>query len=192
MLFEALNEIRRKLDNHVFSITGETNKVVLDDIARLGKSQEGGGDVDGEERNTSIIITLANIEEENTLKNNYPIREQGGVLIGSKPVLFLNLYLLIAANFNHYDEALKHIRYVLGFFQANQSLTFSLPNIAEPCTLTFNLHNISLENLNNLWVVMGGQYRPSLLYKTKLIIVQESSEDGKYPILEINSNENLS
>ncbi|MFN0037157.1 MAG: DUF4255 domain-containing protein [Saprospiraceae bacterium] len=196
MLLEVLNAIKDKLNNHIAPLVGknpEQDKVVkLEDVARLAKGPEGSNDVEGEEANASIFITLANIEEENALKNNYPMKEQGGVLIASKPVLFLNLYLLIAANFNRYDEALKHISFVLGFFQANKTMTVALPNFPDPCTLTFNLHNISFEHLNNLWVVMGGQYRPSVLYKTKLLLVQESVEDGKYPILEINSNETLS
>jgi hypothetical protein len=192
MLLEALKAIKEKLNDYVFALTKEENKVVLDDVARLGKGQGGGGNVEVEESSASILITLANIEEENALKNNYPMREQSGVLIASKPALFLNLYLLITANFSDYEEALKHIGHVLGFFQANKTMTVSLPNFPEPCTLTFNLHNISFEHLNNLWVVMGGQYRPSVLYKTKLFLVQESSEDGKHPILEINSNETLS
>lgn len=189
MLYEALDVIREKLNNHITAITQSIENVQLGDVARLGNGQTGGGET--ELQNNSVIISLANIEEEHALKNNYPVRELGGAYIASKPVLYLNVYLLITANFSDYEEALKHIGHVLGFFQANKTSNLTVPRVAGTITLTFNLHNISLENLNNLWVVMGGQYRPSVLYKTKLFVVQESPGDSQYPILDIQSNEKL-
>jgi Pvc16 N-terminal domain len=187
---DALEQIRDKLNEYFRSINGVDGKAVIKDVARI---EQASGEVGGEDTINKVFITLANIEEENTLKNNYPLREQGSVFISDKPALFLNLYILLSAHFEKYEEeSLKYIGYTLGFFQSHQTLKFKLKEQSGFCTLTFNLHNISLENLNNLWVVMGGKYMPSVLYKVKLIMIQESMGDGARAVLEINSNENLS
>jgi hypothetical protein len=121
----------------------------------------------------NIVLTLVNIEEETALKNNYPIQQEETAFISQKPTLYLNLYLLFSANFKSYEEALKHIGYVLQYFQMNNKISYT-DDSGNTYNLLFTLHNIGFENMNNLWVVLGNQYIPSVLYKVRLIFIQEA------------------
>lgn len=169
-----------KLNGYVSLKSG--GEVIWGDIAQHENQSDGGEGLD-----KKIVITLVNLEEENILKNNYPIRIQNNVAVKEKPVLFLNLYLLFTAKHSLYDEALKHLGTVISFFQANSRLTIdALENVEVVCTL----HNIGFENLNNLWTVLGGKYMPSVIYKVRMLAFQAAPPVGGPAILEISESEN--
>lgn len=183
MIFNALNQIT-KFINQVLAPVGLGNLVMLADVARHERPAGAVGATDVEEH---ILLTLINIEEENALKNNYPVQQIGSSLVTRQSALFLNLYVLLAANFTHYDEALKAVDAVLRVLQSHKKIRIQDLDTGETFDLFPAMHHIGFENLNNLWTVLGGKYMPSVLYKFRLVMVQESPPTGGQVITDIQA-----
>src|SRR5262245_17396186 len=72
----------------------------------------------------SLGAALVNIDEERVLKSHVPASVlMNGRQVVLQPDLKLNLTILIAANFNIYDIALRQLSWVLTFFQAHPGFT---------------------------------------------------------------------
>lgn len=186
MIDELLEELQVKVNTYLNQLNGGpvSQTIVVDDISRHEKHTEG-VDQDLENR---IVITLANIEEETILKNNYPVRQEGATFVNEKSALYLNICLLFSAHFTNYSEGLKQLSRVIQFFQFNRSITFFF---TEPCEVRFNLHNIGFENLNNLWTVMGGRYLPSVIFKARILHFQASPPISGPAIVDIQESETM-
>ncbi len=78
-----------------------TGVVVPADVAKHERPADAPG---ADELENHVLLTLINIEEENSLKNNYPEQQIGASRVTQPPALFLNLYLLFSANFTKYEE----------------------------------------------------------------------------------------
>ncbi|QRR00617.1 DUF4255 domain-containing protein [Dyadobacter sandarakinus] len=191
MLENCLKEIVTRFNDFallpktVLNGGGILETLVLADIARHEKQQES-----DDSMQDKLVLTLISLEEENSLKNNYPVHQEQSVSMYQKPALHLNLYLLFSANFKLYAEALKHLGLVLQFFQAQQHMSYT-DEFSNTHKLTFTIHNIGFENLHNLWTVLGGHSMPSVLYKARLLYVQQSPLNGADVITNIDSVEHL-
>lgn len=129
----------------------------------------------------SLGLSLVNIEEEKIFKeqNVTFINSEGGVEFRN-PELKLNLYILISANYpsDNYLEGLKQLSQVIAFFQAKNVFTNENspamagedPNIKK---LILELYSYSFEQMYNFWSVLGTKYLPSVLYKVRMLKVQE-------------------
>lgn len=125
---------------------------------------------------SDIGITLVNIEEDRINKANDPYIKTSDGYTKVNPEIKLNLYVLFSANFqDNYSEALKFISYVIRFFQAkNVFTTANTPGLSsEVEKLIVELHPMSFEQQNYLWGMIGGKYIPSVLYRFRLLVVQE-------------------
>lgn len=126
-----------------------------------------------------VIISVINLEHETTVKslNNYV---QGNTNSYGKvsPPVHLNLYLLVSANYDsgNYIEALKMLSSVIGIFQANSYFTKSInPDMPAPLEkLTFEIYNLPINELSHIWSGIGAKYVPSILYKVRMITMQEN------------------
>jgi hypothetical protein len=124
-----------------------------------------------------VVLSLVNIEREvSAAGSGTQLRAEGEGFIRTNAPLNLNLYILAAASFaGNYDEALKLLSAVLGFFQGRQ--VFTVQNVAGFPRglekLTLEIVNLDLQGLNNLWGNIGGKYLPSVLYKARMLTVQE-------------------
>src|SRR5881398_504977 len=128
-------------------------KCTVGDITMHDKANEVGGE---EDMVQSIILSLVSIEEENAMKNNYPQRQIGSGFVKEKSAVYVNVFLLFTAKYGIYDTALKAISFVIGAFQTNRKVVFTVEGEDQEAVL--NLHNLGFENLNNLWTVLGGRY----------------------------------
>ena len=190
MLHKVLEEIATRFNDFLLPQSGGSNslfKLIVGDISKNENAQDS-DTADSIQNN--IVLTLVNIEEEHSLKNNYPIRQDDTAFISQKPTLYLNLYLLFTANFDRYEESLKHLGYVLQFFQMNNKISFT-DAFGNTYNLLFSLHNIGFENMNNLWMVLGNRYMPSVIYKVRLVFIQESPPNQGKVITNIDTNEQL-
>src|SRR5436190_10489521 len=69
-------------------------------------------------------VSLINVEEERSVRAQLPEKQfVDGHLIVLEPEIKLNLYVMIAANFKIYDQALKYLSHALTFFQSHHSFT---------------------------------------------------------------------
>lgn len=174
MIDLVLTEVAERFNDFLLPQSGSGNdelfQLMVGDISQHAQERDS---PTSDSIQNNIVLTLVNVEEETSLKNNYPLKQEGTSFTAQKSTLYLNLYLLFAANFNVYKEGLKHLGYVLRFFQAHHKISFT-DSFGNTYDLSFTLHNIGFENMNNLWVVLGNQYKPSALYKVRLIFIQDS------------------
>lgn len=115
-----------------------------------------------------VCVFVQNIEEEKMLKNT-----SFQANAGMAPPMFINIYVVVAANFPepNYREALRYISMAIEFFQGkplfDRSNTADLPLSVDKIALEF--YNQSIQDLNNLWSLIGAKYIPSVVYKVKLL-----------------------
>lgn len=126
-----------------------------------------------------IIITLVHIEEESSVKPQSaydPVAKKEY----KNPALLINLYVLISAQDKDYETAVKNISSVIKAFQANSTIAFDgdMDN-----QLRVELYKASLEQNLNLWQTLGCKIMPSVMYKIKMIEIQNSTEIGVHEIL---------
>ena len=125
----------------------------------------------------SITITLVKIEKETFVNKSNTIYKDVGYGV-SIPSLNINLFLQFAAYNKDYGEALKQLGYVLSYFQSHPVLTAqSTPRLTEPGVdkLIFEIVNYSHQELSNLWSQLSAKYIPSVVYKMRMIIIDEFS-----------------
>jgi len=122
-----------------------------------------------------VIMTLVNVEEERIGRIQSPqIKTINGKEVKVSPEIKLNLFVLIIANRNNYEESLKFISHVITFFQSKH--VFDVQNSpgldSDIKKLVLELSTVSFEQLNNLWGAMGAKYLPSVLYKIRMLTIQ--------------------
>lgn len=130
-----------------------------------------------------VVISLVNIEHETTA-NSSPYVAGNSNEYGKVPIpVFLNLYLLVAANYEsgNYPEALKMLSAVIGVFQSNTYFTRTKnPEMPAPLEkLTFEIYNLPINELSHIWGGLGAKYVPSIIYKVRMITVQENKLSGE-------------
>lgn len=167
MVDSAIQAVANELNEFFrlkFGITEE--RLVIANIV----NQDGSLAIKDENR---ILLSLVLIQEERlgAHKSAGPI-PPGGV----KPV-YLNLYLLFSASFNEKltVEGLKFISAVIAFFQNKPVFTQqNTTNLGAGLDkLTFEISNLTLQEQSNLWSALGAKYMPSILYKARVVTIDE-------------------
>lgn len=125
----------------------------------------------------TVGMSLINIEEErvNRAQTLDVIRGEDGAIGYANPEIRLQVHLIFVANFKDHDESIKNISAVISFFQANSVFTPAKyseldKNIEK---IVFELGSYGFEQLCYIWGVIGTNYRPSVLYKMRLVSIQE-------------------
>jgi hypothetical protein len=129
-------------------------------------------------------ISLINIEEEKIFKSQAPQLTYKGpdkkLYTTREPDLKLNLYVLISAYNKNYEDALKFISRVVGYFQANNvftrngGATGSLPEGVEK--IVMELYTPSFEQQNQIWASLSTGYLPSVIYKVRTLTIDVGTE----------------
>lgn len=128
-----------------------------------------------------VGLSLVNVEEERTLRGQLP--EQvfvNGRQVTLQPALKLNLHLMFAAHFSTYDHSLRYLSHVLTFFQSHPVFTpDQYPGLdAGIEKLTVEMLAYGPEQLNQLWAYLGGKYLPSVVYKIRMVVLQDIEPEG--------------
>jgi hypothetical protein len=184
-LVEEINEFYSTIPNG-----NQEDFAVLGNVARL----EGTTSANNAELQKKVIVTLVNISEETSLKNNshYIVRESGTQK--RNPTMYLNLYVLISCADDDYENGLHKISNIISFFQRKYVFIAENTSIAFPSSdvdkIILDLHSLSFEQMNHLWGILGGKYYPSALYRLRLLPVQASDGQDGPEIVEIKTTEN--
>lgn len=155
-------------------------------LTHIVKHEDGNVAIDA----NSLGLSLVSIEEERVTKSQDSIvRAPNGQVSFINPEIKLNLYILITAFFTNYNEGLKYLSGAIRFFQSknvfNQENTPSLDSRIQK--LIVELYTLNFEQQNHLWGSLGAKYLPSVMYKVRLIIIQEAQKSSEQPpIREIN------
>lgn len=136
--------------------------------------------------NNKLVIFLTNLE-----KDTIPYRQQmpgeagaTRTVISSAP-LYLNMYVMIAANFSggNYSEALKLISGAVSFFQRfpvfDHQVTPEMDRRIEK--LVLDIENLKIHELSNMWTLLGGKYLPSVLYKVRMVAFDTDDVIARVP-----------
>jgi hypothetical protein len=196
MIDTALLLLRDELSAYI-NLRDASVNVVVDNIGLLETTN-------GETLTNNVIITLVNIEEESTLKNQPVLKKPfvGNAIYQNAPV-YLNLYVLFTANYsgNDYQLALRRLSYIIQFLQSKNSFSASSSlsggNIdldqADVLDLKFTLelYTLTFEQINHLWGSLGGRQIPFAMYKLRLVAITERAVVREVPLIEeIESNLN--
>lgn len=150
-----------------------------------------------------IIITFVNIEENRVAEcQNFTKRKPDGTVQKVNPAINLEFYLLFAAYSDDYKSSLRNLSFILSFFQTHNVFTEekyphlnSHADVDKPWQkiekLIFNLHTLTFEQQNNLWGAIGAKYIPSVVFKMRMLSVNETEYKHEAPpIMEANLTEN--
>ncbi len=202
MLIQAMELIRQNLNAFIVASIPLSNPepVVLGNIAFSTPDNPITAGVD---ESAQIYMSLVNVEEELTYKNQDSVRQsETRPLAYVNPPMYINLFLLFSANHRDYTMAIKHLGLVLLFFQGNRS--FSIARTPVPSTGIFaapgeevnniainvDLMSLTFEQVNHLWGSLGGKQQPFLLFKVRQVEIDANRMlQGGGRITEIKINE---
>jgi hypothetical protein len=186
MIDTAISLLEKELVNYL-SFKDPTATVVIDNIGMLETAN-------GDKLSNNIVITVVNVEEESTLKNQPPIRyNPPSNVIYQNPPVFLNLYVLFTSNYwgDKYIYALQRISYVVQFLQSKNSFSYGASTdgafATDPDLLsmkfTMELYTLTFEQLNHLWGSLGGRQIPFVMYKLRLVAITERATVRTSPLI---------
>ncbi len=170
-LFSIVNELNSSL-NLKFNLN--ENRVVASNLLNL----DGSLSIKDENR---IVVSLVNIEEEKTATPN----GFGVPITGNNHPIYLNMYVLFYSLFNEklYEESLKFISAIIGFFQSKKVFT---PNNTSGLDqqidkILVEINNISFHEQSNILSALGAKYAPCVLYKMRMVGIEESGINYSTP-----------
>ncbi|GAB4411193.1 MAG: hypothetical protein OHK0039_16160 [Bacteroidia bacterium] len=169
MIHQVLPVVVEELNDFFQSRFGTSeDKVVLANIV----NQDGTVAIEGEDR---VVVSLINVERDGS--------NQLAGASGANPPVHINLYLLFAAYFNNYVEALKFISGTIGFFQGKNNFNHhNTPLIpAAASQIRMEIVNIDFRELSNLWASLGAKYIPSVIYRMRTLNMDEDHITDDYP-----------
>jgi hypothetical protein len=182
MIHNALNFIAQEINRYLNNAGGTANDklVVVTSIVSNGDLAIPG---------KTIGLTLMNIEEDRVAKDQrVTVKNALGEIETRNPDIYLNLFILISANFDaaktedpteDYLEGLKQLSQIITFFQGKSVFTQSnspLLALIDPSIerLSVELFSFNFEQMNHFWSIVGHSYLPSVLYKIRMITIQEN------------------
>jgi hypothetical protein len=167
------------IDSAIFSIVDELNdslnikfrlnenRVVASNLMNL----DGSLSLKDENR---IVVSLVNLEEEKTATPN----GFGVPTTGVNHPIYLNMYVLFYSLFNEklYEESLKFISSIIGFFQAKKVFTpGNTPGLDQNIEkVLVEINNISFHEQSNILSALGAKYAPCVLYKMRMVAIEEA------------------
>jgi Pvc16 N-terminal domain len=189
MIESAILLLRNELQAYINTKDASVN-VIIDNIGMFETSN-------GDTLANNIVVTLVNIEEESTLKNQSPLKRPIGTSAVYENVpVYLNLYVLFTCNYsgNDYRLALRRLAYIIQFLQSKTSFSTassvggSVSDLENEETVnlrfTLELYTLTFEQINHLWGSLGGRQMPFAMYKLRLVAITERAQVREAPLIE--------
>lgn len=181
-LAEQLNAYIEEVKKSGDSI--ESPFVILQNISRL--------DEDLLKTTNKVLISLINVSEETSMKNNpdYSLIKNNLVTYKNPPVN-LNLFIMITSFMTNYENALLYLSYAITFFQGKYSFTLKdsiteVEGLPDDFHIILDLFSLGFEQLNFVWSTFGGKQHPFVCFKVRLLKMErESTKEIKGVINEI-------
>ncbi|PTQ91907.1 uncharacterized protein DUF4255 [Nitrosomonas nitrosa] len=179
-----LQIIIKQLNHYIKSVEDSPQDTTFDPVilGNMAKTRIAGGAGDDDGLEERIVVSLVNVAEEAALKNKPATKQVGSQIYELQPPVYINLYLLFAANFNEYSSAIEYLFRVIEFFQSKKIFKFKNAPLASvdpnqgvsqgEIEICLDLHTLSFEQLNDLWGSLGGKQLPFVMYRARLIPIQ--------------------
>ncbi len=186
MIDNALKVIANELNKYVVRKLdpdrdpSTTKRIAIGNIAKVQDNDASGPRPDS--ASAPGLITLVNLEEERNARcvNNY-IKVNDRIEY-KNPKVFLNLFCLFSVNHNSYETSLQYLSLIIQFFQyrnfidqRNTPSDNGLALDAKIDRLIFDMVSLNAEQINHLWAVLGGKYFPSVLYKVRMLTIEDDT-----------------
>ena len=129
-------------------------------------------------QDNAITTLLVNLEEDYTFRSGAAYeRTPNGA---NNPNLYLNLYVLFAANFTDYSQSLKFLSLTIKFFQSHRLFDHhNSPNLNDEIEkLTLELVNLPFTEQREVWAGLGMSYIPSVIYKVRMVVFTDTDSLG--------------
>lgn len=194
MIDQALTFVNTQLDNYLRAKLDPTTTSPFIQLANIAWN-DSDTSVTGNSNSgsASAFITLVNIEEDRISKWPEPTKRlTNNTIVYENPTVYLNLFLLFSVNLSSYAESLKRLSYIIQYFQyKNVFTTLNAPGLpAGIDKLILDLSTLSFQDMNNLWGILGSKYLPSVMYKLRLIKINEEFAQGDAALInEIEIND---
>jgi hypothetical protein len=136
----------------------------------------------------AISVLLVNIEQETTLREPdlYSRVSTNGVSESVQPEIRINLYVLFVAQFTQYEQSLKYLSRIVQHFQTHRAFDQkNAPDLSQRIDrLALELITLPFSEQNEIWNALRTAYRPSVLYKVRMIVFRDESPAHREPTTE--------
>jgi hypothetical protein len=162
MIFPAIDIIRTELINN--------NPPIPAELGNIGEILSTNHDAD-----TNIVMSLINIEENRVSRDPQNYIRNGTDIRFKNPAV--NLYLTILfTSVRHeggYGLALQGLQHVIEFFQKKYVFDHSnTPGLDVGIEkLILEMVSLNIEQLQQLWSMLGGKYHPSIAYRMRMVTI---------------------
>ncbi|WP_299409922.1 Pvc16 family protein [Acaryochloris sp. IP29b_bin.148] len=174
MLDSALIFFQEELSNYIKIKTGGQKE----DIVQFAEIQP---PKEITMQNNAITALLINLEEERVFRSgaaqvNHLTNAVNPAVI---PMLCMNLHLMFLANFASYTEGLRLLSLVIKFFRSYRLFDQQkFPALhAEIYQLSTELVNLTFMEQGELWRALELPISPSVLYKVRMLVFQDTDID---------------
>ena len=182
MIDKALSFIAEEVNKYITSKKGPdtTARLVLGSPVRVVEPSAPVNAGDNPE-NHPIVLSLVNIEEDKISKSPENYQRVDDKVVYKNPKVLLNLYLLFIANSKTYSASLENLALVIQCFQYRKVFDPSTFSNLDPRIqkLVIEMFTLNFEQVNHLWSTLGGKYLPSVLYKLRMVSVEDDAIDAE-------------
>ncbi|HKJ68170.1 MAG TPA: DUF4255 domain-containing protein [bacterium] len=130
----------------------------------------------------SLGLSVVNIEEERVMKSPEAVNQSAeGRVSRINPMIKLNLFVLVSVNASNYKTGLQYLSGAVRFFQSKNVFTHENAPTLHPEIekLIVELYTLNFEQQNHLWGALGANYLPSVLYRIRLLPIQEAQKTAE-------------
>ncbi len=188
-------EARRVIDRALLFLRDQLNVVLA---ATMGGAAGGTEDAvtfpEGDKLDPLTLKTgqinqlLVAMEQDHVMRRNDPFQRilADGSSARAEPEIRLILSVLFVARFHAYEAGLAALGQLLGYFQANPVFDAKTAPALDPRIerLTVELHTMSMAEQNDLWGALRLAYHPSLLFRVRMVVFQDTSAQPSVPVSE--------
>ena len=167
MINELLEYLKKRLNDYISSGNSSEQPVsfMLEEATDATKLPPG-----------KIVPILIQIDEDKSFlpaERHLHLNQEGLKYLGN-PSIALNLMVVFVSNYANYLECTRRLSQVIQFFQANAYFSKEThPDFpASIPEAKIELHSLSLTAQNEIWSMFRIPYRPSVVYKIKIMIVE--------------------
>lgn len=125
-----------------------------------------------------VTPLLINVEEEAHLRSGdrFSKISVNGNRESVFPDVRLNLYILFVSHFQEYTDALNYLSLIVKYFQSHPVLDHqNTPGLHKDIDkLIIELKTMPISEQNEVWNALRSAYRPSLLYRVKMLVFQDA------------------
>ena len=183
MIGTTLSFITNQLDSVLhrrLKLPPSERKIILSPFVDLS------GGVAVKEENTLVLFPV-NIQKDSVAASRIPSPQVNTGIVSNPPPIYLNLFLVIGV---YYDPTqlrygLDLLTMLISILQGqplwDQNNTPGLPQGIEK--LIFEMESLDFHQQSHIWGHLGGRYLPSVVYKLRMIIIDDGQIETIVPTI---------